>query len=89
MEAPRILSKSQILALESSYLFLRTLPPLLLSFGNECVSPDTHAQLDSAIELAAKNESRLIAHFSEVQLAADRWQLGDTPQNTHGKGATL
>lgn len=75
-QAPRSLSKSQILALESCWLFLRTLRPLLLSVSNESMSPGTRAQLDSAIQLAARRETELIFNFPEVRAAADRWNLG-------------
>ena len=59
MSAIRILSKSQILALESCYLFFRTLPGLLRSIGNE-VRPSTREQLDEQAALAAMNLARLV-----------------------------
>jgi hypothetical protein len=76
MKAPRSLSKSQILALESCYLFLRTVRPLLLSVGNEAASLATRTQLNCTIALAAKSESRLVESFAEVAEAAKRWNLG-------------
>jgi hypothetical protein len=75
-QAPRILSKSQIFTLESCYLFLRTLRPLLASISGESVSPATRAQIDSTIQLAARRETELIFNFVEVASAADRWKLG-------------
>ncbi len=75
-QAPCILSKSQILALESCYLFLRTLRPLLRSVGNEIPNLATRAQLDGAVESAAKREADLLANFAEVAAAAERWNLG-------------
>jgi hypothetical protein len=71
-QAPRILSKSQILALESCYLFFRTLPALLRSIGNE-VRPSTREQLDVQAELAINNRLRLVTAFPEVAEAAKRW----------------
>ncbi len=71
-QAPRILSKSQILALESCYLFFRTLPSLLRSIGNE-VRPSTREQLDEQAALAAMNLARLVTAFPEVAAAAKRW----------------
>ena len=73
---PRILSKSQILALESCYLFLRTLRPLLSCLGSESYSLATRAQLKSTLELAAKREADLLVNFAEVAAAAERWNLG-------------
>jgi hypothetical protein len=75
MSADLKLSRPQTLALESIYLFLRTLRPLLLSVGNEVPSLATRAQLDSTIGLAAKNEYQLVEHFTEVRTAANRWNL--------------
>ena len=72
MEAPRILSKSQILALESCYLFFRTLPALLQSIGDE-VSPIARGQLDEQAKLAVMNRARLMASFPEIADAARRW----------------
>jgi hypothetical protein len=72
MQAPRSLSKSQILALESCYLFFRTLPALLQSIGNE-VTPSTREQLDEQAKLAAMNRARLVTTFPEVAEAAKRW----------------
>ena len=71
-QAVRILSKSQILALESLYLFLRTLPALLQSIGDE-VSPIAREQLQEQIKLAVMNRARLMASFPEVAEAAKRW----------------
>jgi hypothetical protein len=71
-QAPRILSKSQILALESCYLFFRTLPALLQSIGNE-VRPSTREQLQEQAKLAVMNRARLMAAFPEVAEAAKRW----------------
>ena len=75
-QAPRILSKSQILTLESCYLFLRTLRPLLLSVGSESLSLATRAHLQSTVLLAAKREADLLVNFAEVAQAAERWNLG-------------
>jgi len=72
MIAPRSLSKSQILVLESCYLFFRTLPALLTSIGNE-VRPTTREQLDEQAALAAMNLARLVTTFPEVAEAAKRW----------------
>ena len=66
------LSRSQILALESVWLFLRTLPALLQSVGNE-VSRSTQEQLDEQAKLAVMNRARLMASFPEVADAAKRW----------------
>jgi hypothetical protein len=71
-QAPRSLSKSQILALESCYLFFRTLSPLLKSIGDE-VSPIARGQLDERIKLAVINRIGLMASFPEVAEAAKRW----------------
>ena len=71
-QATRSLSKSQILALESCYLFFRTLPALLQSIGNE-VGLTTREQLDEQGALAAMNLARLVAVFPEVADAAKRW----------------
>jgi hypothetical protein len=51
MQAPRSLSKSQTLTLESCYLFLRTLRPLLLSIGNG-VDLFSREMLDEQMNLA-------------------------------------
>ena len=75
MEPSGILSKSQALTLESCYLFLRTLRPLLLSVGNE-LGETSRVQLQSAIRLALLNESRLVAAFPEVADAEKRWENG-------------
>lgn len=75
-EPSRILSKSQILALESCWLFLRTLRVSLASVGNEVINPATRTQLDSTIQLAAKREADLLLNFAEVAAAAQRWNLG-------------
>jgi hypothetical protein len=72
-QATRSLSKSQILALESCYLFLKTLRPFLLSVANESLSELTRAQLDGTNELALLNQTRLLAEFPEVAEAAKRW----------------
>ena len=73
MSAPRILSKSQILALESCYLFLRTLRPLLLSIGNESLSDVTRVQLDNVATVALLNQTRLVTSFAEIAAAQKRW----------------
>ena len=72
MQAARILSKSQIVVLESCYLFFRTLPALLQSIGNE-VRPSTREQLQEQATLAALNLARLVTTFPEVAEAAKRW----------------
>jgi len=72
MQAPRILSKSQTLTLETLYLFLRTLRPILLSLGNE-VNATSREVLDAQIKLAQLNEERLIESFPEVADAYKRW----------------
>jgi hypothetical protein len=71
MQAPGNLSKSQILAVESCYLFLKTLGPLLLSFVNE-LGEASRVQVDSAIRLAALNASRLVENFPEIADAEKR-----------------
>jgi hypothetical protein len=71
-QAPRSLSKSQILALESCYLFFRTLPALLQSIGNE-VGPTAREQLAEQAKLAVMNRARLMTAFPEVAEAAKRW----------------
>ncbi len=71
-QATRSLSKSQILALESCYLFFRTLPALLQSIGDE-VSLTAREQLQEQIKLAVMNRARLMASFPEVAEAAKRW----------------
>ena len=71
-QAVRSLSKSQILVLESCYLFFRTLPSLLQSIGNE-VRPTTQEQLQEQAKLAVANRARLLALFPEVAEAAKRW----------------
>lgn len=75
MQASGSLSKSQILALESCFLFLRTLRPLLLSLGNELCAT-SREQLDGQIQFAQLNESRLVQAFPEVAAAQSRWQGG-------------
>jgi hypothetical protein len=75
MEAPRILSKSQTQTLESVYIFLRTLRPLLRSLADG-VGQESRLHLDSTISLATLNLSRLVEHFPEVADAEKRWQRG-------------
>lgn len=72
MEAPRILSKSQILALETCYLFLRTLRPFLVSLRNE-LDARSREHLDEINRLAQLNVERLIEAFPEVADADKRW----------------
>jgi hypothetical protein len=72
MQAPRSLSKSQTLTLESCYLFLRTLRPLLLCIGNG-VDLVSREMLDEQMNLAQLNQERLIESFPEVADAAQRW----------------
>ena len=72
LQAPFKLSRSQVLVLESCYLFFRTLPALLQSIGNE-VRPSTRKQMDETSRLAAMNRTRLVAAFPEVADAAKRW----------------
>lgn len=72
MQASFKLSRSQILSLESVWLFLRTLPALLQSIGDE-VSPTARKQLQEQIKLAAMNQARLVTAFPEVAEAAKRW----------------
>jgi hypothetical protein len=71
-QAVRILSKSQTFTLETCYLFLRTLRPLLLSLGNE-LDLASREMLDEQRSLAQLNEERLIESFPEVADAAKRW----------------
>jgi hypothetical protein len=71
-QASRILSKSQVLALESCYLFFRTLPALLQSLSNE-LSLTAREQLEEQAKLAVANRARLMASFPEVAEAAKRW----------------
>jgi hypothetical protein len=75
MQAPGSLSKSQALTLESCYLFLRTLRPLLVSLGNE-LGGASRAQLDGQVNLALLNESRLVEAFPEIAEAEKRWERG-------------
>jgi hypothetical protein len=72
MQAHRSLSKSQTLTLESCYLFLRTLRPLLLSLGNG-LDLASRELLDEQMNLAQLNEERLIESFREVADASKRW----------------
>jgi hypothetical protein len=71
-QAARSLSKSQVLTLETCYLFFRTLRPLLLSLGNG-VDLVSREMLDEQMNLAQLNEERLIESFPEVADAAKRW----------------
>ncbi|HXE32776.1 MAG TPA: hypothetical protein VN087_02600 [Verrucomicrobiae bacterium] len=71
-QAPGSLSKSQTLTLESCYLFLRTLRPLLLSLGNG-VDLVSREMLDEQMNLAQLNQERLVESFPEVADAAKRW----------------
>jgi hypothetical protein len=71
-QAPPKLSRLQIISLESVYVFLRTLPALLQSIGNE-VSLSTREQLYEQVKLAAMNRARLVTAFPEVAEAAKRW----------------
>jgi hypothetical protein len=73
-QAPRILSKTQTLTLETCYLFLRTLRPLLLSIGNGPVTPVTREMLDEQTNLAQLNLGRLIESFPALADAAERWK---------------
>jgi len=72
MQAPRSLSKSQVLTLETVYLFLWTLRPVLLSVGNE-VNATSRETLDEINRLRQLNLERLIETFPEVADAARRW----------------
>lgn len=74
-EPAKILSKHQILALETTYLFLKTLRPFLLSLGNE-LDVRSRANLDQVISLAQLNQERLCESFVEVAAAASRWNAG-------------
>ena len=69
---PRILSKSQILELESCYLLFRAVHSLLQTVGNK-VSPTIPGQLDEQGASAAMNLARLVTAFPEVADAAKRW----------------
>ena len=71
----RILNRSQILCLESTYLFFRTIRPLLSCLGSETFSLATRLQLKAAVDLAAKREADLLINFEEVTAAAERWNL--------------
>lgn len=75
MQAPGSLSKSQLLTLETLFLFLRTLRPFLLSIGNE-LDAVSRERLDGQMHLARLNEERLIEAFPEVADAAKRWNAG-------------
>jgi hypothetical protein len=75
MEAARNLSRPQILALESCYLFLWTVRPLLRSLGNQ-LDETTRANLDATIALALLNEERLMEQFPDLAEAKKRWQSG-------------
>lgn len=72
MQAPSSLSKSQILALESCFLFLRTLRFFLLSFGNG-MDDASRKRIEEQVRLAQFNEERLLRGFQEVADAAKRW----------------
>jgi hypothetical protein len=74
MEAHGSLSKSQTLTLETVYLFLRTLRPILLSLGNS-LEPTSREVLDAQIRLAQLNEDRLVEFFPAVADAAQRWSV--------------
>lgn len=69
------LSRSQILALESCYLFFRTLRPLLSCLGSEVYSLSTRTQLKSTLDSCARREADLLINFEEVARAAERWNL--------------
>lgn len=75
MQASGSLSKSQTLTLETVYLFLRTLRPILLSVGNE-VNLTSRETLDETSRLAQLNIERLSEAFPEVADAAKRWNAG-------------
>jgi hypothetical protein len=72
MQAPRSLSKSQILALESCFLFLRTLRPFLFSLGNGR-DEIFRTRIVEVVRFAELNEKRLIESFEEIADAASRW----------------
>jgi hypothetical protein len=74
MQADSSLSKSQILALESCWVFLRTLPAFLNSLGNESRDAARANLLTESARLAEMNQSRLETHFPEVAEAAERWK---------------
>ena len=74
-QAPCSLSKSQVLTLETVYLFLRTLRPILLSVGNE-VNLTSREALDETALLAQLNVDRLCESFTEVADAHKRWTAG-------------
>ena len=72
MESPASLSKNQTLALETCYLFLRTLRPFLVSLGNE-LDGRSRERLDQIANLAQLNQERLCESFPEVAAADKRW----------------
>jgi hypothetical protein len=76
MQAPRSLSKTQTLVLESLYLFLRTLRPFLQSLGTITSDVAARELLNEQIRLLDLNRARLIAGFDEVSEAAQRWGGG-------------
>ena len=71
-QAPFKLARPQILALESVWIFLRTLPALLQNISDE-VNPTAREQLQEQVKLAIANRARLMASFPEVADAARRW----------------
>lgn len=73
MQAEYALSRNQILALESTYLFLLTLRPLLASLGHQ-LGDTSRANLDGTIKLCDLNEKRLLAEFAELQEIQARWE---------------
>ncbi|HXL23846.1 MAG TPA: hypothetical protein VOA78_15390 [Candidatus Dormibacteraeota bacterium] len=73
-QAPGSLSKSQILTLESCWVFFRTVRPFLQSLGNESSDGARVVLLEETARLAEMNQSRLVTHFPEVAEAAERWK---------------
>lgn len=71
-QAPGSLSKSQILALESVWLFLRTLPAFLLAVADDVDLPSQEL-INEQINLANQNRERLVDSFPAVSKAAKRW----------------
>ena len=79
-QAPDSLSKSQILALESCWLFIRTVRGFLLSLGNE-LDPVSRERLDAQCDFARMNETRLLEAFPEIRDAAARWSAPERPRS--------
>lgn len=67
----RNLSQFQRLTVESCYVFLKTLRPILM--GLRVCDPSSQIQLQNLVSSAVLNESRLVEAFHEVADAEKRW----------------